>query len=471
MAAFPGRLIAYYVKDSPSLDKELLQTVETSILYDNQGNEVTALHAEQNRLYLPLTEIPEHMQKAVIALEDERFDKHFGFDIIGFMRAFYVNLRTMSFSQGATTLTQELVQHSYLTQDKSIKRKAQEIWLAVQLEQQFSKDEILEMYLNRMYFGNGAYGVETASQTYFNKSVGDITIAEATVLAALLRAPEYNPFINKEEAEARAKLALNNMKRLGFISEAEYEAALNEQIVRGTAEPGIPVSIFVDYVVHHELIEILSAMPEYGNEDEAYQAIYNGGLRVYTTLDTEIQSHVETVMNKAEHYPTTIYINMEKLWEDFLANDGKLPADYPDAYIEEENYVPQPQAALVLADPQTGAIMALGGGREYGKNNKNLRFLSERQPGSAIKPLIAYAPAFEEGTLAGAGSALDDARLSLKPTRPGTGKLQRHIPGPGFGAHGALHSLNIPAVRTYLGLGRKRGGVCPADGAFNPQPG
>ena len=195
----------------------------------------------------------------------------------------------------------------------------------MQLEQQFSKDEILEMYLNRMYFGNGAYGVETASQTYFNKSVGEITIAEAALLAALLRAPEYyNPFINKEEAEARAKLALNNMKRLGFISEAEYEAAVNKHIVYAEPpNPEYPYPYFVDYVVHHELIEILSAMPEYGNKDEAYNAIYNGGLRIYTTLDTELQSHVEAVMNKAEHYPTTIYINMEKLWEAFLANNGR----------------------------------------------------------------------------------------------------------------------------------------------------
>ena len=459
-AASAAGLVAYYLRDCPALDVDLLKTVETSILYDNLGNEVTALHAEQNRLYIPLSEIPDHMQKAVIALEDERFEKHFGFDIIGFMRALYVNLRTKSFSQGATTLTQELVQHSYLTQEKSIKRKVQEIWLAVQLEQQFSKDEILEMYLNRMYFGNGAYGVETASQTYFNKSVGEITIAEAALLAALLRAPEYyNPFINKEEAEARAKLALNNMKRLGFISEAEYEAAVNKHIVYAEPpNPEYPYPYFVDYVVHHELIEILSAMPEYGNKDEAYNAIYNGGLRIYTTLDTELQSHVEAVMNKAEHYPTTIYINMEKLWEAFLANNGELPADYPDAYIDEENGVPQPQAALVLADPQTGAIMALGGGRAYGPNNKNLRFLSERQPGSAIKPLIAYAPAFEEGTLAGAGATLDDSPMIVEanPTwypENYSGAFQGLVTV----RTGLSHSLNIPAVRTYLAVGPEKG--------------
>ncbi|MEW5785383.1 MAG: PBP1A family penicillin-binding protein [Bacillota bacterium] len=451
-----------YARSAPPLDPEKLQIVETSFLYDSRGEEVTALHEEQNRLALNLAEIPDHVQKAIIAMEDERFYKHFGFDAYGFTRAIFVNLRTRSFSQGASTLTQQLVQNAYLTPEKRIKRKVQEIWLSIRLERLYSKDEILEMYLNRMYFGNGAYGVEAASQVYFNKSARDITVGEAAMLAGMLRWPNgYNPFVSEEDAVLRMKLCLKNMRRLNYISEAEYQDALAADLVYGELPTyEYPHPYFVDYVVHHELIDILTSLPEFETTTEAYNAIYMGGLRIYTTLDTPIQTRVEEVMNKPELYPRTLYLDMTKLRAAIDANNGNLPPDYPNAYIDEENGVPQPQAAMVMADPKTGAIRALGGGREYAKNrNELLRFISLRQPGSAIKPVITYAPAFEEGVLAGAGSVLDDAPLAVPTTSPPwypenySGQFQGMVT-----VRTALsHSLNLPAVRTYMQLGLRKG--------------
>ncbi|HOL17604.1 MAG TPA: PBP1A family penicillin-binding protein, partial [Bacillota bacterium] len=447
-----------YISDAPEINRAALETVQTSYLYDKNNREVAALHGAENRILVPLEGIPDHVQKAFIAIEDERFEKHFGWDIIGFIRAAVVNLRTRSFTQGASTITQQLVQNAFLTTEKTIKRKTQEIWLAIKFERQYSKEEILEMYLNRIYFGNGAYGVEAAAQMYFNKSVGELELHEAAYLAAIVRSPEYyNPFANEEAGIARTKLVLGNMKRLKFISEAEYEQALSAEFLYG--EPptfAYPHPYYVDYVVHHELVNILSELPEYGSREEAYKAIYTGGLKVYTTLDTDIQAHVETVLNNHDLYPRTLFINMDKLQEAINANNGRLPADYPDAYIDEEKGKPQPQSALVLTDPKTGAIWALGGGRNYAKNqNEDLRFLSKRQPGSAIKPVITYAPAIEEGLL-GAGSALDDAPL----IGPG-GWFPENYDGNFRGMvtvrRALAYSYNLPAVRAYQALGLEKG--------------
>ena len=449
-------VLVSYIKGAPPFDPEKLNTVETSSVFDKAGLQVTQLHEEQNRVALPLSEIPDHVQKAVIAMEDERFYKHFGFDILGFSRAILVNLRTRSFAQGASTLTQQLAQNAFLTPEKRIKRKVQEIWLSLQMERRYSKEEILEMYLNRMYYGNGAYGVEAASQTYFNKSVRDVTIAEAAMLAGILRWPnQYNPFANEADAVLRMKRALANMRRLGSISKAEYEAALSEELTYGTAStPEYPYPYFIDYVVHHELLQILTDL--LGSRDDAYAAIYTGGLRIYTTMDTALQSHVENVLNKADLYPRTWYIDVPKVREAIRANNNTLPADFPAAYINEETGIPQPQSALVLSDPKTGEIWALGGGREYGKNrNELLRYLSQRQPGSAIKPVIAYAPAIEEGVL-GAGSALDDAPL-IGPGGWYPENYDSQYRGLVTVRNALSWSYNLPAVRAYQMVGLQKG--------------
>ncbi len=455
-------VVSGYINEAPELDPARLATVETSYLYDRSGEEVTALHEEQNRIVVGLNEIPEHVRQAFIAIEDDRFKAHFGFDFLGSIRAAYANFRAGTIVQGASTISQQLAQNAFLTTETSYKRKIQEIWLAIQLERNYSKEEILEMYLNRIYFGNGAYGVEAAAQTYFNKSVDQLNVNEAAMIAGAVRSPNFfNPIDNQAEAESRMRMVLASMHRLEMLNENEYNQALTRRMSYGdppTEE--YPYPHFVDYVVHEELVSILSAIPTIGSRQEAYLAIYTGGLRVYTTLDPKMQSHVESVLAQTDLYPTTIYVNMPRVREAISA----LPAGQDlsraqlEELVDEEGGVPQPQAAIVLADPGTGQIQALGGGRSYVKKvDEILRFKTLRQPGSAIKPIITYGPAFEEGTLAGAGSTLDDS--------PYIGPRGDWFPENfdykfrGFiTAREALYfSYNIPAVRAFEELGPQVG--------------
>ena len=455
--------VAYsYIEEAPELDPERLATVETSYLYDKDGNEITMLHEEQNRVLVKLDEIPVHVQNAFIAIEDERFYSHFGFDVIGSVRAFFVNLRAGSIVQGASTLTQQLAQNAYLTTETSYKRKVQEIWLAIQLERVYAKEEILELYLNRVYFGNGAYGVEAAAQTYFNKNVGQLTVAEGAMLAGALRSPNYyNAIDNEQAAEERMRLVLYNMHRLELIDDSTYEAALNQQMVYSRApSEDYPYPHFVDYVVHHELIRILSAIPSIGSREEAYRAIYTGGLRVYTTLETDMQSHVEEVLGREELYPTTILLDMNAAREAVaeLPANRDLPRAELEALIDEVNGVPQPQAAIVLADPNTGEIKALGGGREYRKRfDEILRFNTLRQPGSAIKPIVTYGPAFEEGVLGGGGSTLDDSPYINPAGNWFPENFDFRFRGMITAREALYMSYNIPAIRALEALGPRVG--------------
>jgi penicillin-binding protein 1A len=444
-----------YIMAAPEFDPEALKTVQTSYIYDNQDIEVAALHGEENRIYVPLAEIPDHVQEAFLAIEDERFYSHFGFDVIGFSRALLVNLQTRSFSQGASTISQQLAQNAFLGQEKRIPRKVQEIWLSLQLERQYSKKEILELYLNRIYFGNGAYGVEAAAQTYFDKSVGELEIAEAALLAALVRAPNYyDPFVNEEAGINRMKQVLGNMQRLDYITETEAQDALAAEFVFG--EPptfAYPYPYFIDHVVHVELVKTLMDIFSLDSRDEAYDIIYTGGLRVYTSMDTALQAHMDEVLSRDELYPETVYIDTKELGKYVEANEGRIPADLT-PYIDEENGVPQPQSAMVLADPQTGAIWALGGGRGYDRNVLR-RYESYRQPGSAIKPILTYAPAIEEGLL-GAGSTLDDAPL-IGPNNWFPENYHQVFRGMVTVRTALADSLNLPAVRAYQQLGLQKG--------------
>ncbi|MDY6825661.1 MAG: PBP1A family penicillin-binding protein [Bacillota bacterium] len=451
-----------YISEAPPFDASKLATVETSYLYDSSGAEITRLHEEQNRIVVSLDEIPAHVQEAFIAIEDERFKEHFGFDIIGSLRAAYANLRAGGIVQGATTITQEVAQHAFLSTETSYKRKIQEIWLAIEMERRYSKEEILELYLNRMYFGNGAYGVEAAAQTYFGKSVGELSIAEGAMLAGAMRWPNnYNPFDNREAAEERMHLVLNNMLRLEYISEAEYQQALQgPSYYAEPRNPEYPYPHFVDYVIHDELIKILSEIPSIGSKDEAYRAIYTGGLRIHTTLDPHLQHHVEEVLARDDLYPATIHVDMAAARETIaeLPSGRDLSQAQLEELIDEEKGIPQPQAAIVLADPTTGEIKALGGGRKYRRHvDEILRFTTLRQPGSCIKPIITYAPAFEEGVLAGAGSTVDDAPYIGPRGDWFPENFDYKFRGMITAREALYYSYNIPAIRIFEALGSRVG--------------
>lgn len=442
-----GMLAAAYsiVKDAPELDVDNLKPPVTSYIYDRNGNEVTMLYDEQNRKEIPLEMIPKHVQQAFVAIEDERFYEHYGVDPMAILRAFLVNLRQNTLTgQGGSTITQQLIKDAFLTPEKTFQRKIQEAWLALKLERQYSKSEILELYLNRIPFAHGAYGIEAAANTYFNKSAGELTIAEAALLAGVPRAPNYySPYKNLEESLRRQSLVLSKMYELGHITHREMTEAKEEEIVLEELQSReYPYPYFIDYVLHHELVDTLLSMPEYESREEAYEAIYNMGLKIYTTLDTGAQTTVTNILSDESLCSRNIRVDMIKLKELLETQDLK---GYPEEVLSEDGIL-QPQAAAVVANPVTGEVLALVGGRDYGKNNQDLRFMSRRQPGSAMKPLVTYAPAMEEGLLA-PGSIIDDSPFIRGTWAPEN--FDRAFRGLITVREALVRSWNVPAVKAF----------------------
>lgn len=333
---------------------------QTSMLYDKDGNVFATLHAEENRIPVSIDDMPKYLPEAFVATEDERFFRHWGFDLRGMARAIYVNLTGKGF-HGASTITQQLVRKAFLKrEDVTIKRKLQEIFLAIQVERRYTKKEILEMYLNQIPLGHGAYGVQAASQVYFGKDVGQLTLGEAAMLAGLAKSPYgYSPFQNMEVALNRRAVVLNQMVRNKYIDADQAEEAKKEPLnlaqLKKYAEYPAP------YFVDHVLAQLLD---KYGDE-----VVYGAGLKVYTTLDKGIQEAAEKALKKT-------------LDPVYPLDKGKV----------------QPEAAVVVIDPKTGHIVAMIGGRSHGEQLKfNRATQAKRQPGSAFKPIVVYTPAVDMG--------------------------------------------------------------------------
>ncbi len=298
---------------SPSID-HLLEKIQpegyTTIIYDLQGNEVQKLHgADANRIYVEYDQIPSFLGEAFIAIEDERFWRHNGVDLQGFMRAIFTNIRTRSFSEGASTITQQIIKNNVLTTDVTIERKLQEMYLAVELEKHLSKEDILELYMNTVASGRGTNGVQTASQLYFNKDVWDISIAEAAVLASITNKPtRFDPVSNPENNRDRAERVLNKLLEQEYITQAEYDEAYNTDVYSQIQinsqireENASSYSYFVDEAIDR-LVDDLTIQKGY-SEAQAYNLVYRGGLSIYITQDAKIQEGVDTVFNNEESYP------------------------------------------------------------------------------------------------------------------------------------------------------------------------
>ena len=441
-------LLYSYIQGVPEFNPGKLLPPVTSYIYDRDGNELGSLYGEQNRIEISLEQIPKHVQNAFIAIEDERFYDHIGVDPIAIARAFMINLRQRHWTeQGGSTITQQLTKNAFLTPVKTYERKVQEAYLAIQMERSFSKGEILEMYLNQIYFAHGAYGIEAAANTYFQKSAGELSIAEAALLAGVPRSPNYySPFINFEAAQQRQGLVLQKMYELEFITHREMREA-REYEIELTTPPSreYPYPYFIDYVLHHELIKILLGLPEFNTREEAYEAIYNRGLRIYTTLDTRIQDITQSVISDENLYPQNLHVDIRKMIE-MLAESNYT--NYPEDVLVEDGIL-QPQGAAVVANPVTGEVYALVGGRDYSEKNQTLRFLSPRQPGSAIKPIVSYAPAMEENLIT-PGSIIDDAPFIRGTWAPEN--FDRTFRGLVTAREALVRSLNVPAVKTFANL-------------------
>ncbi len=452
---FAGTLTVVYssVGEIPDFSQWNKYAPLASLFYDRSGQEITALYGEQNRIYIPLEEIPLHVQQAFIAIEDERFYKHSGVDLMGIARAFLANIRQGQWNvgQGGSTITQQLVKNAFLSREKTLNRKIKEAYLAIKMERQFTKSEILEMYLNQIYFSHGAYGIEAASRIYFNKSASQLTIAEAALLAGIPRSPNYySPFINFDSAEQRKNLVLQKMHEKHFLTDQQRKEAREQEIIlHDFPTREYPHPYFLDYVIHHELVDILSDLPQFDSREEAYESIYTMGLKIYTTMDKTIQLAAETTLDDETLYPQNQRVDMDLLKN--LLEDGY--EHYPAEALSDTGVL-QPQAATVVSDPTTGEIFALVGGREYNAHNQDLRYLNPRQPGSAIKPLVVYAPALEENLIS-PGSIVDDASLIVGDWAPEN--FSRKFLGLITVREALVHSQNIPAVRIFSALTPAKG--------------
>lgn len=326
-----------------------IEVPEASVVYDINGRPIKGL-AEENRISIGFEEIPESFKTAIIAVEDKNFYQHHGVDTRGILRAFILNLKAGKITAGGSTMTQQTAKNLFLSNERTWSRKIRELVYALELERSYSKDQILTMYCNTIYFGHGAYGLEVASRTFFNKSAQDLTIEESALLAGLPNAPSlYDPYINPDKAKERQSLVLQRMVEEGYISSEDREEIYSRELKYQQA----------DYVLG-EAPYFIAMVRDYLSEKYGERMVYQGGMKIYTTLD----------------------LNMQK-----AANKA-----YQEGMQEREADV---QAALVALDTTNGQIRALIGGRDFATSNYN-RVFSERQPGSTFKPFL-YSLALEWG--------------------------------------------------------------------------
>lgn len=327
---------------------------QSTQLLDAHGNVIDSFHGGQNRHIVRLESISQHMIDATIAIEDKRFYRHFGIDPYGLGRAIWVNVQTMDMDQGASTLTQQLARNLFLTHEKTWERKIKEAMYAIQLEMTYSKDDILAMYLNQIYFGHGAYGVEAAAELFFGKNADELDLAESAMLAGVMKSWKYySPHMDFERSKSRQKLILDAMADQGYITKAEATAAYAQELdllpLDRTESSKAPY--FRDYVRS-------VAVGRLGIDEQLYDS---GGLTVYTTLDLHAQANAEAAIAK---------------------------------YLEPHEEL---QVALVSIDPRNGQVQAMVGGRNYGENQYNRAFASTRQPGSSFKPILYLTALQQEG--------------------------------------------------------------------------
>ncbi|MBL6927888.1 MAG: PBP1A family penicillin-binding protein [Rhodospirillales bacterium] len=362
-----GGIVAWYAYDLPDVDTALQATRQPSVTLLAADGSTLATTGRIHGVSIHLKDLPAAVPQAVLATEDRRFYDHFGIDMIGLVRAAYVNARAGRIVQGGSTISQQVAKNLFLSPKRTIRRKVQELLLALWLEHRFTKDQILSVYLNRVYLGSGTYGIDAASRKYFGHSARDLSIYESAMLAGLLKAPSrYNPVSDPKKARRRAELVLLNMRDAGYLNAEDVRHAKNG-VYRPARRTGGASRYFADWV-----LERVSGYASPANRD----------LIVTTTLDPILQRHAETQIETA------------------LAGAGKKKRIS--------------QAALVAMSPD-GAVRAMVGGRNYAKSQFNRATQARRQPGSAFKPLV-YLAGLEAGL--NPQSVLSDAPVSIDGWKP-----------------------------------------------------
>jgi len=361
------------MSDLPSAQelRGLGEMAQATTVYDVHDVPVFTIYKEQ-RMEVPLARISPNLVKAVLAIEDQRFYDHAGVDVIRIAAAVIRNLEEGRRAEGGSTITQQLARQSFLTRDKTFRRKLKEVVLAAQIEREFSKNEILELYLNKVYFGDGLYGVEAASLGYFGVHAHDVTVDQAALLAGLIQSPSsYAPTVNLDRAVARRSVVLQAMEASGVIDHAQYERARRVPVrLTNSVEMKETFGLYFKEQVRRELVE------RFGGTRVA-----QGGLRVYTTIDPELQRAAEKTLEDG-----ATAIERRRGYGHPRRTEGRREADDLD-YL---------QGAFVALDPTTGEVRAMVGGRDFNDSRFNRATQARRQPGSAYKPFV-YAAALESG--------------------------------------------------------------------------
>jgi penicillin-binding protein 1A len=391
---------------------------ETTLIFSADNKILGRLHREENRQVVPLSQISLPLQKAVIATEDPNFYNHHGLDFIGILRATFKNLIYGRIVEGGSTITQQLARNLFLTHKKTVIRKFSEIILALQIERRYTKEEILELYLNQVYFGHNAYGIESAANLYYGKHASELSLAESSLLAGLIRGPElYSPYRNFKGAKSRQLFVLNKLLEHKMISEKNAKLAAAESLEFSPQNLKRYAGV-APYFITHVLKELLD---KYGEE-----MVYHGGLRVYTTLDTSLQS-------AAEHVITS-----------FVTKEG--------------SHYNFSQSALVSIDPRTGYIKAMVGGADFYESKFNRVTQAKRQPGSSFKPFV-YTAAMEQGISPGAILVDEPTTFEVFPNKwnpKGTWSpknFNKKFNGSVTLRYALEKSLNIPAVKLLERVG------------------
>ena len=413
-----GGLFAYYVSSVPKLTENKLQSTNSSRIYDGNGSLIADLGSEK-RESASTDEIPIILVNAITSIEDKRFFTHRGIDVYRIMGAAINNLRHNS-TQGGSTLDQQLIKLAYFstnTSDQTLKRKSQEIWLSLQMERQYTKQEILTFYVNKVYMGNGYYGMKTAAKSYFGKELGDLSVAQAALLAGIPQAPtQYDPYANPDAAKERRNTVLNEMYEDKNISKEEYEQAKATDISDGL----LPLTNKASYepYLDNYIKQVIEQVSTEANAD-----IYSAGLDVYTNLDPDIQKYIWNVYNS----------------NDYIA--------YPDDKF---------QVASTIIDVTNGRVVAQLGSRHQDENialGTNQAVQTDRDWGSTMKPITDYAPAIEKRVYTNTGTTVYDTPYNFPGTSTPVYNWDRKYYGSISLTYAIQQSRNVTAVKALQATG------------------
>lgn len=498
------------LSSAPDVDPSaVLPQGYATIVYDAKGNEVTKLvAANSNRSYEEMDMIPQYLADAFVAIEDERFYSHNGIDIKGILRAGLDAIKSKGLTQGASTITQQLIKNNVFdnwtneSTMQKIKRKIQEQYLAIELEKKMSKEKILEIYMNTINLGQNTLGVKAAAARYFNKQPYQLTLSECAVIAAITQNPsKYNPISHPEENVKRRDTVLEKMKKQGYITQAEYDEAMADDVysriaaINEDSDTNSVYTYFVDEVTEQVLSDLMEIKGF--NETQAYRLLYSGGLSIYTTQDPDIQAICDEVYGNEENYPdnTKWYLNyvltiekangekenhstemFKSYYKEQNASFNLLYSSKEEAYAAIDQYkntvmsegdkvdgeritlTPQPQVSITVEDQSTGYVVAMVGGRGVKEASRTLNRASNttRQPGSTFKILSTYAPALDS-----AGLTLADVQNDA-PYNYSTGRPVKNWWGSNYRGllslrYGIAQSANIVAVKTLTQISPQLG--------------